>query len=304
MKKLKVTKSLLILIFALSLILLSSCSKQNSSNDWGDEVAPDAEIGDSVLEENAGTTNDLTADNLPKEAKIIRTVNLEGETKDFDKASKAIKTNLGETGGYIEKSEITGGKNLHGGSSAHRAVYTLRIPAEKLDAFLSQAEGLLNITSTNESTTDVTLDYYDIESRLNTLKAKKTALEAMLEKAQTIDEILLIQDNLYDVIADIESYQSQLNAYDSKVDYATVNLTVTEVIEYTETEEPKFLERISEAFVETWQNFGDFIQDLAVVIVYAMPFLVFLAIIVIIAIVAALIIKRKKKKKEESKKED
>lgn len=300
MKKQSFKKSLLIFLLILSIILLASCSK-STDKGYSDNKAPEAEMGGSELEDTVGT-NGLTSEKLPKEAKIIRTVDLEGETKDFQKASKALRKNLSDAGGYIEKSEITGGKNLYGGSSAQRATYIFRIPAEKLDSFLAQTEGLLNITSTIENTTDVTLEYYDIEARLNTLKAKKTALEAMLEKATTIDEILLIQDNLYSVISDIEAYQSQLNAYDSKVDYATVTLTLNEVIEYTETEDPKFIDRIADAFVETWQNFGDFIQDMAVVLVYCMPFFVFLAVLAIIIFVIVMIAKRKIKKKKNDEK--
>ena len=119
----------------------------------------------------------------------------------------------------------------------------------------------------------------------------------MLEEAKTIDEILLIQDNLYQVISDIESYQSKLNTYDSKVNYSTVNLEIVEVIEYTELEkeETAFGKRISQAFKNSWKNFGKFLQGFAVFIVAAFPTLLVLAAIAFLVI---FIVRRNKKKKK------
>lgn len=290
MKKHETMRWIITFILVLSTILFASCSSAKNDNN--------ALTDEEVLEE---TTNelgtDITADKVPQDAKIIREITISGETKNFNDASQAIKTNLSEAGGYIEKSDITGGENLRNDKkTAKRGTFVLRIPSEKLDAFLEQTKGLLNVTNSVESATDVTLEYYDIESRLNTLKSKKTALENMLEKAETINDILLIQDNLYQVIADIEAYQTKLNAFDNKVDYSTVTLTVYEVIEYTEIEEEGFWNRVGNAFVKTWQNFGEFAQDFAVFLVYCMPVLVIFAIAAIIILIVWLN-KRKHNKK-------
>ena len=279
MKKHETMRWILTFILVLSTILFASCSSAKNDNN--------ALTDEEVLEE---TTNelgtDITADKVPQDAKIIREITISGETKNFNDASQAIKTNLSEADGYIEKSDITGGENLRNDKkTAKRGTFVLRIPSEKLDAFLEQTKGLLNVTNSVESATDVTLEYYDIESRLNTLKSKKTALENMLEKAETINDILLIQDNLYQVIADIEAYQTKLNAFDNKVDYSTITLTVYEVIEYTEIEEEGFWNRVGNAFVKTWQNFGEFAQNFAVFLVYCMPVLVIFAIAAIIILI-------------------
>lgn len=288
-QRLNIHSILLLLLMVLSL-LLCACG-QDSAGDVAENE---------LTEEIVHTTDSVGADNettvIDSKAKIIRIITLNGETKDFESATDAISKQLSQVGGYVEKSNITGGESLYNNRKTEkRASYVLRVPADKLDIFLEQTEGLLNVTSSTETTTDVTLDYYDIESRLQTLKSKKSALEAMLASATTLDEIMKIQDSLYEVISDIESYQSRLNAYDSKVNYSTVNLEIVEVLEYTETEteDPTFIERVSNAFKKSWTNFGKFIQGFAVFIVWILP------ILLVVGTIAALIlfIIRKKKNK-------
>ena len=296
MKKRSVFKLLLPLFLIASLILLCSCSGKSSSA--GDNYAEKLETENTVTDTVIGT--DAEFSDVQTNAKIIRNVTLNGETKDFGNAVETIKAQLSQSGGYVEKSEISGGESLANGRKTERyAVFTLRIPADKLDSFLEKAGSLLNITSSTETTTDVTLEYYDIEARLETLRSKKLALEEMLAKAQTLDEIIFIQDELYAVISDIESYQSRLNVLESKVSYSTVTLTVNEVNEYTEVidEEPTFGERISEAFSESFAGMGEFLQDFAVFLVAALPIVLFLGLIAAVVLTIIWLCKRGKKKK-------
>ncbi len=292
----------LLLIAVLCVLPLASCA----SNDK--DVAYE-EIGDAMngMVDGAGNEppekGDANKDSefiKDKNAKIIREITSRGETKDFDKAYESIKGYITEADGYIQTSNVSGGESYSNNRKTERyATFVIRIPAEKLDAFNDKLDGLLNITSFSENTTDVSLEYADIESRLQTLKSKKVALEAMLEKAVTIDEIILIQDNLYSVISDIESYQSRLNVYDNKVSYSTVNLTVDEVVEYTEVEEeePSFFDRIANAFTKTWSFFGELCLDIAVGLVWLMPYII---IPVILVVIIVLIVKSSKKKKNKN----
>ena len=290
-------KGLLILLILSVSLVLSSCG--GSTSEGKNDMAIGEATPDTLDKEVVGTTgSDLGK--LPENAKIIRTVNLNGETKDFDSALETIKSKISENGGYVESSNLSGGKSLYNNrNSARQGNFVIRIPAEKLDSFLDSAKGVLNITSSSESTEDVTLSYYDIKSRLETLQSKKTALEGMLEKAENLSDMLTIQDNLYDVIADIEAYQSKLNLYDSKVSYSTVNLTMSEVVEFTVIEKDEsFGARIKDAFSESWENFGEFCQDLIVFLVSVMPILVFPAVGGIIILIVWAIRRNKKNKKD------
>lgn len=283
----------LALFAVVSALLLSACSS-GSKTDSADHLAPDTPY------ENEEVGAFTGASELNRDVKIIRNINLRGETKDFDSAQESLKSGINGYGGYIEKSTVVGGESLTSKrKSSRNAVYTVRIPADKTDAFLEMIGNMLNITTSSETTTDVTLEYYDIESRMKTLESKKEALENMLEQATTLDEIRMLQDDLYEVIADIEAYRSKLNYYESKVNYSTIELTITEVVEYTETDEKEqtFGERISDTFKNSWQVFGRFCQSLAVFFVGALPLIVVLAVIGAVVLIIIGICRRNNRKK-------
>ncbi len=278
------------LILIISVFVLASCGSEGELDAGYNE--------DIAIENTVGTTENNNSVKDP-DLKIIRDVSMRGETKDFDSAAEILSAQTKEAGGYIESSTINGGESLrYGGYTEKSANYVIRIPSEKLDAFLDKTKEMFNVTSYTENTTDVSLEYYDIQARLDTLKSKKAALESMLEKANSLNEIIEIQNNLYEVIEDIESYQSQLNFYDSKVNYSTVRLEVVEVSEYTEESEPTFGKRISDAFEKGWSAFGSFFQYLAIFFAAAFPFLLILAAAGIITIVIIKICKKRKNNKQ------
>ncbi len=294
MKRLINFKTLILLLLASCLLLFCACGAEG---DTAYDEAPNVDREVETTPET-GDKTELTTVNV--NTKIIRNVTMYGETKNFSNATETVKKQLLSAGGYVEASEITGGESLYNGSKkAKRAQYTLRIPAEKLDSFVESLEVLLNVTSYSETTKDVTLEYYDIESRIKTLETKKSALEALLQGAKTVEEITAYQNDLYDVIAEIESLRSKLNVYDNKVSYSTINLTVVEVFEYTETvtEEATFGDKIASAFSGSWEALGTFFEYLAIFLVGAFPVLLLLGAIAAIVLTIIWLVRRKKKKK-------
>ena len=218
--------------------------------------------------------------------KIIRTVTMSCETKAYDDAVTLIMDTLNAYGGYVEASNVTGTGFENVKNSARRASYTLRVPAEKLDAFLEtlRTDEGIRILSQNATSDEITATYYDTVSRLETLKAEKASLTAMLEgftDYKDISNMLKVQERLYDVIEEIEALQTKLNLYDGRVAMSTVKLSLNEVIIYTEVvvPDPTFGERIGEAFRESWADFGEGCQDFAVWFVEAFPTLLVLVVI-------------------------
>ena len=246
-----------------------------------------------------------SASNPEYERKIIKTVNMTAETKEYDKAISSIADMIAANGGYIESSSTNGKSYNNYGTYRRYASYTIRIPAENLDAFLGQVGGVLNVTSNNASQNDVSGSYYDIVSRLETLNAEKTALLAMYEKAETVEYMLQIQQRLYDVIEEIEAYTTRLNYYDGQVSYSTVHLNLNEVIEYTDVADPiTYGERIADAFKDSWEDFGEGCQDFSIWFVGAIPTLLVLAVIGgAIALIVISIVRKPRAKKVEKKDE-
>ena len=149
---------------------------------------------------------------------------------------------------------------------------------------MSSTDEGIRILSQNSSSDEITATYYDTVSRLETLEAEKASLTAMLEgftDYSDINSMLKVQERLYNVIEEIEALRTKLNLYDGQVAMSTVYFTLREVITYTEVvvEEPTFGQRMKEAFVESWTDFGEGCQDFAVWFVEAFPTLMVLGII-------------------------
>ena len=255
--------------------------------------------------DSSNSENNDTTDESDYESKIIKKYWMETETKQFDDSIAKLEALINSANGYTESSSVTG-KSIYNSSSIRRtAKYVIRIPASKVEEFVKNTESMLNVISSNSTAENVTVQYYDLQSRYEVLEAEKIALNDMLEKASTIDNMLKIRNQLNNVIAEMESIKTQLKVYDSLVSYSTVTLTINEVVEYTEIqeEEPGWGERLGTAFKESWKDFADNFQDFTVWFLYAFPTLLVLGIIATgVGIAVHFMNKKTKKQWEERKK--
>ena len=236
----------------------------NNASSQSPSLNGDYGYGDTKLPESSDTSNDESGEQLAQ--KIIRTVYMDAQTKEFDRAISSIRTALNTAGGFEESFSSNNRSYGSTGTYSRTATMTLRIPAEKLDAFLGEIGGLLHITSQRANVQNVTNEYYDIEARLNVLEGERTVYETMLQNAKTTSEMLSIRDRLYDVIEEIEAYETRLRVLQSQIAYSTVNMTLSEVVEYSKISEQdeSFGDRIYDAFWTGWYGFVDNAQDFAV----------------------------------------
>lgn len=161
--------------------------------------------------------------------KLIRRANLTVQTTEFDKAVTALEMLVMELGGYYETAELRSG-SYYNQNSSRSGNYTIRIPADKYDAFMSQVDGIGYLARKNESSEDVGEVYYDIEARLKTQRTKQERLLELLKRAQSMEDIIALESALTDVEYHIEQYTSDLNRYDGLVSFATIHLSLDEMV--------------------------------------------------------------------------
>lgn len=237
----------------------------------------------------------IVGDAATMSEKIIRTVNIDAQTKEYDKAVDKIRASVTLLGGFEETFRSTGRNYYSNNLYSRNAYMVLRIPAEQLDAFLAEVGGLINVLSQNVGANNVTGEYYDIQTRIGVLESERDAYEEMLKQSMDVEYLLKVKDRLYNVIEEIEAYKTRLNLLDSKVAYSTVTINLSEVVEYTPVvyEEPTFGERVKEAFVTSWKNFADGCQNFAVWFVEAFPTLLVLAVIATVVLLVVIKLNRK-----------
>lgn len=271
------------LALLLACCMLAGCGATSTMDSAAGAVAAPQENYD-VAEMESGVSSDAAASLLPEAGgrKLVYTASLDLETKTYTDARDALLAALSKAGGYVESNEEGG--SAERGSRWSRM--TLRVPADRYAAFLTDASGVGNLVSKQEQMEDITASYVDVQARLDSLETQRARLTELMEQAADLTDLLQIQQQLSDVEYQIESYTAQMRAMDDQVDYCTVEVYLNEVDSLTIVE-PTFGERIGEAFVNSWVDFGEFCQNLAVTVVYWLPALLVLAVILVIVLLAA-----------------
>ena len=253
-------------------------SRAKTANAAKAEEAQDNDGGSS------GQTSSQVNVDPTKGRLLIRNVNIQAQTTDFDNVRQSVEDKVRELGGYIENSGISGtGKT----GSLRSASYTIRVPADKLDALISSVGNNCTITSTNENTTDVTLSYVDTKARLESLRIEQKQLTELLSKATDLDSIIVLQERLTTVRYQIESAESQLRVLENQVTYSTLTLRIREVMEIKPQEEPHidtYGEKIAKTFKASLKAIGEFFKGLLLVLVAISPVIVPMGIITIVVL--------------------
>ena len=274
-------KKLLSLTLCLFLLLgLAACGANSSVSRKAESPAAMNTVmsAGAPMEEAAmdsavsGSSGDLSSTVLPENRKWIITVYMDAETENLDDAVSGIDTQIQEMGGYVEDQRIYNGSSYS--SSRYRSAnLTIRVPAEKVDAFSEAVSGLSNVVSKEKNLEDITLTYTATENRIKALEAEQTRLLELLAEADNMSDLLEIEARLTDVRYELESYTSQMRVYNNQIDFATIYLNLSEVQEYTPVEEPTFFERIRDTFSDALEGLGNGIVDLTIFLVGNSPYL-------------------------------
>ncbi|MBQ7386703.1 MAG: DUF4349 domain-containing protein [Clostridia bacterium] len=253
-------KIILTALVAVTLVLvLASCSKAYdnsfSPNMGGADIA-DKEVSTEKLPGNS------LGEVLDEDRKIIKNVYESIHTDKYDDFMSRLRDAISEAGGYISSASYNG-SSYYNEDALRRANLVIRVPAENLDKFTTTVDSLGIVYSYNESMSDVTAAYVDVESRISVLKAEETALLEMLSLAKNVSETLEIRTRLNQVQSDLASLEAQKKTYDSLVAYSTINMSVSEV-RRAESVNPSFFEEVSGTFSDSLADIGDGLRDFAV----------------------------------------
>lgn len=252
------------------------------------------DMNESDLDYMFDTVTKQPSENITDTRKIIKSINVTLETLEFDKAVEDIKSQALSQGGYIESSNIQG-SSINDEYSLRKASFVIRVPATKLESYVDTLNVNYNVLQINENSSDITDQYYDAQSRLNSLLTQEERLLFMLEGATELQYMLEIERHLADVRYQIENYHSTLTRYDNQVSMSTVSISLQEVVKYQVVNDPPrtFGQRFVSAISGSWNNFVFGLQNFVINFVYALPgLLTFFIVVTVIVIVVVFVVKR------------
>jgi Domain of unknown function (DUF4349) len=196
------------LLFTLGLLVVS-CAE-------GDDARPrPAAAPDSVGDSSSVTAN----------RKLVSTARLVIEVDEPDGARARVEEVTAAKGGFAERVEA------RGSDRSRDSFLVLRVPAEHLDAVLSEIRTLAReIKSETRGVRDVTDQSIDIEARLAGLKATEKELLALLDDSRAresgVQEIMAVHHELTEIRTRIEAIEGEQKALEGLVSFATIELEI------------------------------------------------------------------------------
>lgn len=247
-------------------------------------------VADMAVEEVALANG---ADYGAYEKKIIRTIDIVAESKEFDNALVYLKTQVNNNSGIIDNSYVDSGNMASDVSYRKNAHFSVRIPAEKANIFLKNVKSELNVTFEQESIRDVTDAYDDTESRKETLLIEEEKLNELLKKAKNIDDIIRIEEKLSEVRRDLQNIDGRLKRYDKQIDYTTINVTINEVTNLTDfvPKEDISRENLIKQLNKNLEATKRFVVNVCVFLFVHIPAICLILIVIIVFLLIVLIVR-------------
>ncbi len=158
------------------------------------------------------------------ERKLILTGNINLEVTSLEDARNAVDQLVKQLGGYIaDSSEWSNGITI-----------TIRVPSSQFSTAMNTATGIGKIRSKNINSSDVTDQYYDLDTRLTTKKVMLERLETYLKQSKDIKDMIEIESKINEVTSDIEVMQGQLNRLSSLISYSTITISANLPVNQTQ----------------------------------------------------------------------
>ncbi len=269
-----------------------------SDEAFNEEVKSEAVSADS----NSAQGSDYQAIADASSRKLIKDASLEIQTEAYDEFNKQLRSEIKECGGYIESSSEYGSGYEYSSYRSERI--TVRIPADKLDGFISEISDIASVTYQSVSVRDVTGDYIDTESRITALKTERDALLKILEKADNVNDLITVQERLSKVNTEIQSNESKLKTYDELISYSKVEMDISEVNRAVSSEKLSFFGEIGRRLSDNLYNIGRGLRSFAIWFISSLPYIAVFAVLIIAAVLIIKRIVRKRKQRKESKTEN
>lgn len=122
---------------------------------------------------------------------------------------------------------IIANAGINGTADDRVADFEVRIPADKLEAFRAELNGVGEVDSESEQVEDVTAPHADLEARLRNAQAHEKRLLSLLEeKTGSLADVVAIEKELASVRENIERMDAEKRVMDRRIAFATVHISL------------------------------------------------------------------------------
>jgi hypothetical protein len=318
-------KRIVFIFFALTLVLAACGSKSaapsrvlpaydqpgvggGATNESGAAPAPRAAT------DTSNPAKTIASSAAVQERLIVMNVDLSIVVADPQKKMDAINQMAKDLGGYLVSMDMAQ-VYTQSGDTAPQGSISIRIPAVKLDAALSQIKaGVVDVQSENRSGQDVTAQYVDLQSQLTNLEQAEQDLQDIMDEAKNnpgndsttkTQDVLNVYNQIVGIRGQIEQIKGQMKYIEETTSTSSINVTLIAEKTIKPIEiggwKPQGVARDAiQALVKFLQGFVNFVIYL-VLLVLPILIVVFGPIALVIWGIIALVKRRKARKAAQAK---
>jgi hypothetical protein len=155
---------------------------------------------------------------------IARTASLSLVVKDFSAIQAAVKAVVSRHSGYIGELNTSTPPDAAKTFSA-----TLRVPSAQLEPALAELKQLGRADQEAQAGEEVTKQYVDLAARLKNSRATEERLVGVLRNnTGKVKDVLEVENEISRVRGEIEGMEADRRALQTRIDFATITLSITE----------------------------------------------------------------------------
>ncbi len=160
----------------------------------------------------------------PNAPMIARTAELAITTRDFEAARARIDEILKRQSGYVGQMNVSSPSD-----SERKLTAVLRVPADRLEAAIAELKKVGRVESESQAGEEVTSQYVDLQARLtNARNTEQRLTELLRTRTGKLEEVVAVEEKLSGVREEIERMEAEKKALTKRVDFGTLNLSLTE----------------------------------------------------------------------------
>ncbi len=212
-------------------LLLSGCAAATQS---ARSTLPNASSGMQSSESVAPAAAPLLADKgayaidqttASADRMVVKNATLSMAVDDPQKSMDNISRMAEAMSGFVVNADMYQ-QSLSNGSKVPQVNMSIRVPVERLAEALAtiKAETDQPIISENQTSTDVTADYTDLNSRLVNAQAAEKQLQQIMDSAVKTEDVLSVYSQLVSVREQIELIKGQMKYYEQSAALSSISI--------------------------------------------------------------------------------
>ncbi len=207
-------------------------------------------------------TSDQNFESSQTERKLIKNGYISIQIQSLDQTESSVESLSKKYGGYISSSN----------RSERQSSFTVKIPCKNFDSAMQDAGALGTLKNRSISTRDVSEQYYDLKTRLETKKILQSKLQTYLKQASNLSDILKIEKELNNVTSELESMESQIKRLSNQIEFSTIDINFY-LPEYKEVSvhKPSFSEKLMNFGSSLKVFFAVFVKILLYIVICGIP---------------------------------